>query len=1011
MAVFLVMVTAVVNVPSVYADVFVANGNGNSITVYNDSDTGNVTPIRTITGASTGLNMPRSVFADAGYLYVANAGGSITVYNLTDNGNVAPQRTISGANTGLNSPYGIFADAGYLYVTNAGGPSITVYNLTDNGNVAPQRTISGANTGLNSPYGIFADAGYLYVTNAGGPSITVYNLTDNGNVAPQRTIFGASTGLSNPEGIFADASYLYVTNYSVNSIRVYNLTDNGNVAPQRTISGAMINPHGIFKAALSPAVTSVSSTTANGSYASGAVIHVTVTFSQAVNVTGTPQLTLETGTTDAVVNYTSGSGTATLTFDYTVSPGDTSADLDYTLTSALSGGTIKDTATGTKDAILTLPAPGAANSLGGSKAIVIDTTAPTLAEVTAVPATTNDATPDYTFSSSEAGTITYTGDCSSATTAAVSGSNTVTFITLSAGAHSNCKIRVTDSAGNASADLAVSSFTVDTVAPTVTINQAGAQADPATAPPINFTVVFSESVTGFDDADVTLSGIAGATGTVTGSGTTYNVAVSGMTAAGTLTATIAAGVAADSAGNGNAASTFTDNAVIYSPPPASVVSINRAGTDPTNAVSVTFTVTFSESMSGIDIADFALALTGTASGTIASVSAASGTSITVTVNSVTGDGTLGLNLTDNDSIVNGMSVPLGGAGAGNGNFTTGQTYTVDRVAPTVTINQESSQADPANSSPINFTVVFSESVTGFDAADVTLSGIAGATGTVTGSGTTYNVAVSGMTAAGTLTATIAAGVAADSAGNGNAASTFTDNAVIYSPPPASVVSINRAGTDPTNAVSVTFTVTFSESMSGIDIADFALALTGTASGTIASVSAVSGISITVTVNTVTGDGTLGLNLIDDDSITNSMSVKLGGTGTTGAGNGSFTGQTYTIDHTAPTVVLSSTATDPTGSSPFSVTATFSESVTGFVIGDIAVGNGSAGNFSGSGTTYTFDVTPAGDVVVTVNVAANAAQDSVGNNSTAATALTRTYDHTLTAPAYGSSALLPAAQSL
>jgi len=52
--------------------------------------------------------------------------------------------------------------------------------------------------------------------------------------------------------------------------------------------------------------------------------------------------------------------------------------------------------------------------------IVKDTTAPTLTQVTAVPTPTNDTTPDYTFSSNEAGTITYVGSCSSSTTSAIS---------------------------------------------------------------------------------------------------------------------------------------------------------------------------------------------------------------------------------------------------------------------------------------------------------------------------------------------------------------------------------------------------------------------------------------------------------------------------------------------------------------------------------------------------------------------------------------------------------------
>jgi O-glycosyl hydrolase/regulation of enolase protein 1 (concanavalin A-like superfamily) len=107
--------------------------------------------------------------------------------------------------------------------------------------------------------------------------------------------------------------------------------------------------------------------------------------------------------------------------------------------------------------------------------------------------------------------------------------------------------------------------------------------------------------------------------------------------------------------------------------------------------------------------------------------------------------------------------------------------TPDTTAPTVAINQAGSQTDPANSSPVNFTVVFSEIVTDFATGDVTLSGTAGATtATVTGSGATYNVAVSGMTANGTVIASLLAGVAHDAANNPSLASTSTDNTVTFS---------------------------------------------------------------------------------------------------------------------------------------------------------------------------------------------------------------------------------------
>ena len=89
-----------------------------------------------------------------------------------------------------------------------------------------------------------------------------------------------------------------------------------------------------------------------------------------------------------------------------------------------------------------------------------DTTAPVIAEVTVVTTPTTDSTPNYTFSSTEAGTITYGGSCSSETKSASSGNNTITFISLSDGTYSNCTIIVKDSAGNASNTLAITSFEV-----------------------------------------------------------------------------------------------------------------------------------------------------------------------------------------------------------------------------------------------------------------------------------------------------------------------------------------------------------------------------------------------------------------------------------------------------------------------------------------------------------------------------------------------------------------------
>ncbi|SVE17187.1 uncharacterized protein METZ01_LOCUS470041, partial [marine metagenome] len=89
-----------------------------------------------------------------------------------------------------------------------------------------------------------------------------------------------------------------------------------------------------------------------------------------------------------------------------------------------------------------------------------DTTAPILKEVTAVTTPTTDTTPNYTFSSSEAGTITYGGSCSSSIKKAKSGNNTITLSTLSNGTYSDCTITVKNTLGN-SATLIISTFVVD----------------------------------------------------------------------------------------------------------------------------------------------------------------------------------------------------------------------------------------------------------------------------------------------------------------------------------------------------------------------------------------------------------------------------------------------------------------------------------------------------------------------------------------------------------------------
>ena len=108
-----------------------------------------------------------------------------------------------------------------------------------------------------------------------------------------------------------------------------------------------------------------------------------------------------------------------------------------------------------------------------------------------------------------------------------------------------------------------------------------------------------------------------------------------------------------------------------------MVSINRANENPTDAASVNFTVKFSEPVTGVDASDFTFTASGITGASVTGVSGSHST-YTITVNTGTGDGSLRLDLTDNDSIIDSSGNPLGGARAGNGNFTTGQVYLIGR---------------------------------------------------------------------------------------------------------------------------------------------------------------------------------------------------------------------------------------------------------------------------------------------------------------------------------------------
>ena len=496
-------------------------------------------------------------------------------------------------------------------------------------------------------------------------------------------------------------------------------------------------------------------------------------------------------------------------------------------------------------------------------------------------------------------------------------------------------------AGNTAAAQATTLF--DNIQPSVVISSA--VGSPTNTNPIPITITFSEAVTGFMLGDIGVTN--GTAGNFGGTGTTYTADIT-PAADGTVTINVAAGVALDGAGNVNTAATPYSR--VYDGTQPSVV-ISSAVGSPTNTNPIPITITFSEAVTGFVLGDI-----GVTNGTAGNFGG-TGTTYTADITPAA-DGTVTIN------------VAAGVASDGAGNVNTAATpysRVYDGTGPSVVIS--SAVGSPTNTNPIPITITFSEAVTGFVLGDIGVTN--GTAGNFGGTGTTYTADIT-PSADGTVTINVAAGVASDGAGNVNTAATPYSR--LYDGTQPSVV-ISSAVGSPTNTNPIPITITFSEAVTGFVLGDI-----GVTNGTAGNFG---GTGTTYTADiTPGGNGTVTINV--------AAGVALDGAGNV---NTAATPYSRVYDGTGPSVVISSAVGSPTNTNPIPITITFSEAVTGFVLGDIGVTNGTAGNFGGTGTTYTADITPGGNGTVTINVAAGVALDGIGNGNTAATPYSRVYDGT------------------
>ena len=424
---------------------------------------------------------------------------------------------------------------------------------------------------------------------------------------------------------------------------------------------------------------------------------------------------------------------------------------------------------------------------------------------------------------------------------------------------------------------------------------------------------------------------------------TLSFPITAPAAAGTYSASFIA--YSDNACNNSASNTLVLTAsVIVDNTAPSATSIVPADANPTSATSVSWTVTFSENVVGVSASNFTPVPGGGLSGATVTSVIGSGTTWTVTASTGSGSGTLGLNLSSAAGITDRAGNALTGVPVTGGVYTVnGSTAVTATKSPTLCVNDTTIGTQPwtgltnvgvqdnvyAQATGINGQITNYLKCTGYGfniPAGATIKGITVGvwdysaktmsdqsmvlvkanvvqtgppaardlatqtrfTGTnsqvIYGSAT--NMWGNTWTPADVNSLTFGAAFAAVRGPYNTTDTAYVDYMPItidYSLPAGpTVVSINLASPNPTTpATSVSWTVTFSQSVSGVDASAFALAPSGGVSGAVITSVAGGGTTWTVTANTGSGYGTLGLNQTGPGSVAPTLS-------------GTFTGQVYDV---------------------------------------------------------------------------------------------------------------------
>ncbi|MCG6575155.1 DUF4347 domain-containing protein [Pseudomonas sp. AF32] len=663
---------------------------------------------------------------------------------------------------------------------------------------------------------------------------------------------------------------------------------------------------------------------------------VTITFNEAVTGLTTADLTVANGTVTGLSSADGGiTWTGTLTPTAGISDTTNLITLDNTGVTDAAGNAGSGTTDSNNYAI---------DNVRPTATIVVADSTLSLGETSVVTITFSEAVTGFSLADltaangvlsglSTSDNITYTATF----TPSVGVSDTTNLITLD-------NTGVTDGAGNAGSGTTDSNnYAVDTQRPTATIVVADTALSVGETSLV--TITFSEAVSGFDNSDLTvangtLSAVSSSDGGITWTAT-FTPAL-GVVDTTNVIVLNNAGIN-DAAGNTGTGTTSSNNYQVDTNVPTAtiVVSDSSLRIGETSLV----TITFNEAVNGFDNSDLTIS-----NGTLSNVSSSDG-GVTWTA---TFTPSVGISDTSNVITLDNTGVRNGANNAGVGT-TDSNNYAVDTVRPTATIVVADTAIAAGETSLV--TITFSEAVTGFTSADLTvangsISGLSSSDGGITWTATFTPTA--GITDTSNVI-TLANGGVADLAGNVGSGTTTSNNYSLDSQRPVATIVVSDSTLRPGETAQVT--ITFSEAVTGFTNDDLSVA-----NGTLSAVSSSDGgITWTATFTPTVGvsDAT---NLITLDNTGVSDAAGNAGTGTTNSAN-------YAVETRVPTATVVVADSSLTVGETSLVTITFSEAVSGFDNSDLSVANGTLSNVSSSdgGVTWTATFTPATSVSDTSNL--------------------------------------------